>query len=172
MPADDFLLRATAWASLLAWACSERLKSATGAAWPRESRARALFAGGLVALAVHSVLALGLRYGWSHAAAARDTARQTEEVTGLGFTGGLYVNELFLLLWAVELLWWWHDPSGYRGRGRAFEWPVRAFFLTMFVSGAIVFAHGPVRWAGAAAVLAVAWAWYRGAGAHEGPAHG
>jgi len=126
-------------------------------------------AGGLCLLA-HSALAFHLRHDWSHDAALRDTARQTEALTGLAFGGGLLVNYLFLALWIVELAWWWKAPTTYRRRAPELDGVVRAFFLFMFVNGAIVFAHGPVRVLGALAVIAVAWAWYRGAGA--GGVHG
>ena len=178
MSIEDLILRATAWASLLAWTASEWLKSTAVAVSVRGTRARAFSTAGVLALCAHSALAFHTRYGWSHEAARRETARQTEAVTGLAFGGGLYVNEVFLIVWFVEVLWWWRAAARYRSRGRALEWPVRAFFLLMFVSGAIVFAHGPVRLAGIAAVLAVAWAWYRGAngdrrsGAQREVAHG
>lgn len=171
MPSGELLLRGTAWLSLLGWAACEWLGGASRAA--RMRLARALFSVGLLALLAHSALAFHLRYGWSHAAAARDIARQTQEVTGLALGGGLLVNELFLVVWSLEVLWWWGAPERYRSRGRAFAWPVRAFFLLMFANGAVVFAHGPVRLAGAAALLAVGWAWYRGAGGEPAEvAHG
>jgi hypothetical protein len=170
MALGELLLRGTAWLSLLAWAASEWLKGGAGARSRRDGTARALFTGGALALLVHSALAFHFRYGWSHGAAVLDTARQTEAVTGLGFGGGLFVNEVFLLLWSLEAAWWWRHPVRYRSRGRAIAWAVRAFFLMMFVSGAVVFARGPVRLAGVAAIVTVGWAWYRGAG--QEVAHG
>ena len=101
----------------------------------------------------------------SHAAALRDTARQTEALVGWAFGGGLFVNYFFLALWAFEAGWWWLAPASYRGRRRRFDQGVCAFFLLMFLNGAVVFAHGPLRLLGAAAVLLVAWSWYRRAGA-------
>ncbi len=165
MPLGELFLKGTAWLGLLAWAASEwrRRSSPPASAGEREARG-ALTAGGLALLA-HSALAFHLRYGWSQEAAQQDTARQTEAVTGLAFGGGLFVNYAFLALWAVEIFWWWRAPVAYRGRAAALDWSVRAFFLFMFVNGAIVFAHGPVRVVGTLATLAVAWAWYRGAGA-------
>jgi hypothetical protein len=168
MALDEILLRGSAWLSLLGWAASEWLRPAPS----RERRARGLYTAGLIALLAHSALAFHLRYRWNHAAAAADTARQTEAVTGLTFAGGLLVNELFLLLWSADAAWWWRDAASYRARPRALEWAVRAFFLTMFVSGAVVFAHGPARLAGAAATAVVAWTWYRGAGRGPGIVHG
>jgi hypothetical protein len=172
MALDQFALSGSAWLGLLAWAASEWLKNTSSAAGVREERARLLFSAGALALLVHSALAFALRYGWSHAAAAQETARQTEAVTGLAFRGGLIVNELFLALWLVEALWWWRSPTRYRARGRALEWAVRAFFFVMFLNGAVVFARGTVRLVGAAALVAVAWAWYRRPGRGGKVAHG
>jgi hypothetical protein len=172
MDPGEILLRATAWLSLLGWAASECLKAGAAAGGPRARRSRALFTAGAFFLLVHTALAFHLRYAWSHTQAADDIARQTRAVTGLGFAGGLYVNEVFLALWLLEALWWWRAPARYRARGRAFDWPVRAFFLTMFVNGAVVFVPGAQRWAGALAILAVLAAWYRAATGEPEVAHG
>jgi hypothetical protein len=163
MPLGELLLRVTAWASLIAWAASEWARSRGG---PRASQSgRAAFTIGGLSLVAHSALAFELRHGWSHAAALRDTARQTEALVGWTFGGGLFVNYFFLVLWTFEAGWWWLAPASYRGRRRRFDEVVRAFFLFMFLNGAVVFAHGPLRLLGAAAVLLVAWSWYRRAGA-------
>ncbi|HET6899732.1 MAG TPA: hypothetical protein VFK70_15355 [Vicinamibacteria bacterium] len=172
MAIGEPFLRAFAWLSLFAWAASEWQKSTSAPGSASERRARAWFTAGAIALLAHSALAFHLRYAWSHAAAAQDTARQTRDVTGLAFGGGVFVNELFLVVWLLAALWWWLDPEGYRSRGPSFEWPLRASFLVMFVSGAVVFARGPVRLAGAAAVGVVLAAWYRGAGRGRSVGHG
>lgn len=153
----ELLLRGTAWASLLAWSASECLRA-------RQARARAIFSLGLVSLLAHSAVALAVRYGWSQQAAWRDTARQTESVTGLAFGGGLVVNYAFLLVWSLEAAWWWLGPASYRQRPAALGGSVRAFFFFMFLNGAVVFAHGPVRLLGGLALAAVGWAWYRAIG--------
>jgi hypothetical protein len=50
-------------------------------------------------------------------------------------------------------------------RSRAVDRAVRGFFLFMFANGAFVFVRAPARWLGAAALIVVLAAWYRGAGA-------
>jgi len=159
---SNLLMYGTAWASLLAWAASEWARSAT-----RGGLARLAWTAGAVFLLAHTALAFQLRHGWSHAAALRDTALQTEAVTGLDWGGGLYVNYAFVSLWVVEAAWWWVAPIGYRRRSRLLRRLTRTFFLFMFANGAIVFARGPVRILGALAILAVLWAWYRAPGAGE-----
>jgi len=84
---------------------------------------------------------------------------------GRPFGVGLFVNYFFLALWTLEAAWWWLAPSRYRARNRRLDWGVRAFFLFMFLNGAVVFAPCPLRALGAVAVLLVAASWYRRAGA-------
>ena len=95
-----------------------------------------------------------------------DTARQTAEFAGWNWGGGLYVNYLFTLVWAGELIWWWVSPTTFARRPRWIDRGVRGFFMFMIFNGAVVFAHSPMRWYGVVlcAVLAVAWwrLWIRG----------
>lgn len=158
MSPGELALRATAWLSLAAWAASEWAHRSGG---PPGRRSRALFTLAGLALALHTALALHLRHAWSQGDALREIARQTEEVTGLAFRGGLFVNYAFLAFWALEVLWWWRSPAGYLGRASLLAWASRAGFLFMFVNGAIVFGRGPVRAFGVLVVLAVLSAWYR-----------
>jgi hypothetical protein len=134
----------------------------------RAVTARALWALGAVALLVHSGLAFHLRHGWSHAAARADTARQVDELIGVALGAGIFANYALLALWPADAAWWTLAPSSFARRPRALDRALRAFLWFMFLNGAVVFAHGPRRWLGAAAVLAVAMAWYRVAGAREG----
>lgn len=165
MSPDDFALRATAWLSLAAWAASEWARRSGGPV--PERRARALFTLGGLGLALHTGLALHLRHAWSQGDALREIARQTQEVTGVAFSFGLFVNYAFLAFWAAEVLWWWRSPAGYEQRPATLAWASRAVFLFMFVNGAIVFGRGPVRAFGVVMVLAVFSAWYRGWIVHD-----
>ncbi len=158
----EFVLRWTAWLSLLGWAASEWERARKGSTAGK--RARLLFTLGGLALVAHAVAAFHVRYDWSQEAALRDTARQTLAVTGMAVGAGLFVNYGFVLAWLGEVFWWWGFPDGYRSRGRALDRSVRALFIFMFANGAFVFVRGPMRWFGAAVLVAVLAAWYRGAG--------
>jgi hypothetical protein len=159
------VLRWTAWLSLLGWAASEWERARARAGPLPERRARLLFTFGGLLLVVHSLAAFQVRYAWSQEAALRDTAQQTLAVTGMAVGAGLFVNYAFALVWLGEISWWWRFPEGYCARSRPLDLAVRAFFFFMFANGAFVFVRGPLRWIGAAALLAVLAAWYRGAGA-------
>ena len=162
MEIGDALLWGTIWLSLLAWVAAEWARCASHGT---KVAGRSPWTVGALAALGHSAAAFHVHYGWSHGAALSETARQTAAVTGLDWGGGLYINYLFLALWTADAGWWWLRPVTFDRRPKALDRAVRAFLLFMFVNGAVVFAKGPIRAVGTAAVLAVLAAWYRGRGA-------
>lgn len=72
---------------------------------------------------------------------------------------GLYVNYLFGLVWLVEVLWGWTRPNAYTNRATWITWTVRGFFWFMIFNGAVVFAHGLMRWYGLLLCVALVFAW-------------
>lgn len=115
---------------------------------------------GLLLASTHFLLAFDVRHDWSHASAVRDTARQTAAVYGLDWGGGVYVNYAFLGVWALDL-WRWHVRTR-RGtpRARFPTWLARAFYFTVILNGAVIFAAGWRRGLGAALVAALVAAWW------------
>lgn len=125
-----------------------------------DSSARLAWTAACFCLLAHVACAFHFHHGWSHAAAYRDTARQTAEVFGLDWGGGLYFNYALAAGWAADVCWWWGGGlRAYRGR----PWPLaaawHAFLLFMVFNGAVVFASGFVRWAGLGLCAALALAW-------------
>jgi hypothetical protein len=57
-------------------------------------------------------------------------------------------------VWLADAACWWADRAGYERRARAVDRAVFAFFLFMMVNGAVVFTLSPMRWLGAACVVA------------------
>ena len=145
------MLKATIWLSVLAWASSEVLRRA-GA--DRRDAARAIFTAGALLLVGHTAIAFQVQHGWSHAAAFDATARRSEELTGVAYGNGIYLNYLFIAVWACESAWWWLDARGYLHRARAIDLGMFAFFTFMVINGAVVFASGRMRIAGAVSVIA------------------
>ena len=96
---------------------------------------------------------MAIAYGWSHASAVAVTARQTRDVYGLDWGGGVFANYAFVAVWIVET-WRW------RARPDAFTWGVRVFFLIMIANAAIVFAAGWRRLLGAAITSALIWIYF------------
>jgi hypothetical protein len=101
-------------------------------------------------------------HGWNHQAAYAETARQTGEVFGLGWGGGLYFNYLFTLVWLTDVIWWWAHEESYRRRPRWIAASIHAFMAFMFFNGAVVFASGFSRWVGLAATPMLLVLWWRG----------
>src|SRR5262245_33012813 len=156
--AGEAVLYGSIWASIVAWTGAECLRLARREATP--SPARALWAAGAALAAVHIAFAFHLRHAWSHASAVAETARQTEQLVGFRFGGGVFVNYAFLAVWTADALWWGLSPASFARRPPALDAAVRLFLLFIVVNGAIVFAHGPVRVLGASSLAALAVAWY------------
>ena len=153
-------MRLTIIGSVILYAAAEAL-------WLRDRRRHYVLRGALwtaaaTACAIHAVLAYHAYHGWSHASALRHTAEQTAAVTGLAWSGGLYVNYVFIALWLGDVAWLWASPRSYLARGATLDRAISLWFLFMVVNGAIVFARGPARLVGIAAVVVVVWAWAAG----------
>ena len=98
----------------------------------------------------HSAAAFHVYHGWSQAAAYRDTARQTLEVIGVDWGGGLYFNYAFTAAWAADVL------SKRRLTTSRWRIPLHAFFAFMWFNATVVFGRGAIRWAGVAAAAGLA----------------
>ena len=151
-------LYATIWLALALLVVAELGKRRAGAALAIGWSWRCFAAGAFLCL-VHMALAFHLRHGWSHSAASAHIARRTEELFGIPWTGGIWVNYAFAGVWLAEALWWRLDPAGYARRPHALVWLVRGFLYIVIVNAALVFASATGRIAGAPLVAALAWTW-------------
>ena len=133
----------TVAAAVLCWSAGEACRS------------RVLWSVGALLALFHSVAAFVVVYGGSHDTARFETTRQTAALTGVEFSGGIYVNYLFLIVWLGDAAWWWLAPRSYRGRPRVLELAIRGFIFFIIVNGAVIFADGWARIVGLVA-LAVA----------------
>ena len=122
----------------------------------RRRLARWLWTLGCVLFLAHVAAAFHYFHGWSHRHAYADTARQTGEMFGTYWGGGLYLNYLFVLVWAADVAWWCRGLDRYDRRPRWVAAVVHGFMFFMAFNGAVVFAHGPVRWVAAVVTLVVA----------------
>ena len=108
----------------------------------------------------HFVSAFHFYHDWSHAAAYRDTARQTREVFGLDWGGGVFINYALLTAWIVDVGWWWGSGvESYRTRPRGLLVAWHGFLIFIIFNATVVFADGVVRWIGLVicSVLVIAW---------------
>ncbi len=164
MNARDVFLYGSIWLSLAAWTVAECLRLVRPQGKPAGVTPKLWLAGAALAW-LHVALAFHLRHGWSHGSAFAETARQTEEFFGYRVGAGVFVNYAFLAVWGIDALWWALRPASFEERPPAVDASIRAFFVFMFVNGAIVFGHGPVRVLGIFSVIALAVACY--VGRHE-----
>jgi hypothetical protein len=118
---------------------------------PRRRIARAIWTAGFAAFAVHVVASFDVFYGWSHATAIAETARQSAERVGFDSGIGLWVNYLFTAVWGADVAWWWRRPAGHAARPVAATALIHAFLFFIVFNGSVVFASGLSRWLGLAA---------------------
>lgn len=116
---------------------------------------------GLAIATAHIAIAMHARYDWDHAALIAATARQTNDVFGLNWGRGAYLNYVFVAIWAIEIAWWRMSSSSYESRPRAVTWLVRGFFLVMILNAAVIFAGGWRRALGVIILVAILLAWRR-----------
>jgi hypothetical protein len=91
---------------------------------------------------VHVALAFHFYHAWSHTEAVRHVERES------GFGPGIFVSYLFTLAWTADAAWWALGPAGYAGRPAWIGWSLHAFLAFVIFNGSVVYASGPVRWAG------------------------
>jgi hypothetical protein len=99
-------------------------------------------------LLVHVAFAYQFYHHWSQDAAYRETARQTAEVTGLNWGGGLYFNYALMALWVADVAWWWRGLETYRRRPMTVTVIWHAFLIFMIFNATVVFGTGVLRIAG------------------------
>jgi hypothetical protein len=120
------------------------------------SLARLLWTGGLLLFLLHVGCAFHFFHHWSHQAAYEATARQTAEVVGLDWGGGLFANYIFALVWAVDAAWWWLRPIHYLSRPASVEWTVQGFMIFIAFNSTVVFGRGAIQRLGGTATLFLA----------------
>lgn len=157
----ELLTKITIWVAVAGYAAGAAAfaLSRGRAGWDRGARLAWTVA--CAALLAHVACAFHSYYGWSHEAAYLDTARQTDEVFGLDWGGGLYINYALMAGWVFDItLWWLHGLDSYRRR----RWPLTAawhgFLLFIFFNATVVFKDGPARWVGLAVCLGLCVAWW------------
>lgn len=153
----EWLIRGTAWFAFLLYIGAELIRGRR----VNPLAAPSLLTLGCAAMLLHIFCAFSYRFHWSHHAAYQDTARQTAEVTGLNWGGGIYINYLFEAVWLLEVIRFWRQSRRAIQTPRGWIFFTRAFFLFMFFNAAVVFVSGPARWLGliGCVTLIARWAW-------------
>src|SRR5262245_50745387 len=134
----DELVRGTAWLAMavLGASAAARLARTPGQSGD-ESRRRVLWTAACILLWIHAACAFQFVHHGSHAAAYAHTARQTAQVIGLDWGGGIYFNYLLMILWAGDVAWWWLATRSFRARPPVIGRIVRGFVAFMTLNAAV-----------------------------------
>lgn len=154
MTSSEFIIRASIWIALLCYFAATLARL-----FPVEKpqATRWLWTLGCAAYGAHVFCAFQFHHSWSHEAALADTARQTAEVTGWKWGGGIWFNYLFTLAWIADVVRLWRTaPPTPSGRLSILIVGWQAFFFFMVFNATIIFESGPVRWLGVAGCLGIA----------------
>lgn len=160
MNGGEILTRATIWITIVAYAAGTTAFALSRRRVEWDSTARLLWTLACIALLAHVASAFYFYHGWSHEAAYRDTARQTDEAVGINSGGGLYVNYALLILWIVDVIWWWSAGlEAYRSRATIISVAWHGFLIFIVFNATVVFGYGFVRWAGLFMCLSLCLVW-------------
>ena len=159
MNRGELLTRVTVWIAIGGYTLGVAFSLLFRESLLWQKRARLAWTVGCAALVAHTICAFHFYHDWSQASALRETARQTAEVTGSNWGGGLYINYAFLTAWAADVAWWWRGLELYRRR----HWLITAVwqfvFIFMVFNATVVFKTGVVRWVGVGICLGLLTVW-------------
>ncbi len=162
MDSGEILTRTTIWLSMVAYAAGLLIFAFVGKSLKRDTTVRLLWTFACAVLLVHVVCAFHFYHRWSHAAAYLDTARQTRDVVGTNWGGGLYVNYALLIGWIADVGWWWLSGlHSYRRRPWLIVVAWHAFLIFIIFNATVIFGSGFTRWAGLVLCLGLFAAWWR-----------
>src|SRR5262245_60734981 len=116
MSAGELLTRWTVRVALGLYIVGLLLRAGDPARRSRHFAARWAWTLGCVALLLHIACAFHFFHEWDHQSAYEATARQTGEVVGLNWGGGLHVNYAFVMVWVADVVWWWSCPERFEAR--------------------------------------------------------
>jgi len=160
MSTGELLTRATIWIVIAAYAAGTITFALSRGRAKWDSTARLFWTVACTLLLAHVASAFYFYHAWSHQAAYRDTARQTDEVVGINWGGGLYVNYALLILWTIDVVWWWWvGLEAYRNRARIISVVWHGFLIFIVFNATVVFVDGFARWAGLLICVAICAAW-------------
>jgi hypothetical protein len=141
--------------------------AASGELRRRDGMARWTWTWGCLLLWIHVGLAFHFVHDWSHVAAYRATAEQTEAVVGWYWGGGVYVNYFTLLLWTGDVVVWWRAPRPMSAALVRWRWGAWIYLLIMAFQAGVVFAPAPARWIALGVWGLFGWAVVRQANHHS-----
>lgn len=158
MNSGEFLTHSTIWISIFAYAVG-CLVFAT--ARDRDRWVRLAWTIGCAALVAHFISAFQFYHSWSQSSAYHETARQTAEVVGINWGGGLFINYAVAILWTSDIAWWWFaGVKSYRRRPWLLTMLWHGFLVFIIFNATVVFKAGLTRWIGLLVCLSLCLSWF------------
>jgi hypothetical protein len=160
MSLGEFLTRSTVWIAIGAYALGCVVFAVARSRINVDKWARLAWTIGCAALLVHFIFAFHFFHAWSQTRAYVETARQTAEVFGINWGGGLYLNYAVAILWISDVAWWWlAGVSSYRRRPWLLTITWHSFLIFIIFNATVVFGHGLVRSIGVLVCLVLCLSW-------------
>ena len=155
MTGADFLTRSTIWISIVAYTIGCLVFARRRDQW-----ARLAWTAGCAALLAHYICAFQFFHAWSHTSAYIDTARQTAEVFGSNWGGGIFINYAVAIVWISDVAWWWlAGLNSYRRRPWLLTLIWHSFLIFIIFNATVVFKDGLTRWIGILVTLGLCLSW-------------
>jgi hypothetical protein len=159
MNLGEVLTRSTIWISLSCYVLGTVLFATRNHSHDR--LVRIIWTIAIIALGLHFIAAFHYYHHWSQLSAYQETARQTNDVFGLNWGGGLIINYTLLLIWMFDVGSWWHQGLlSYRRRALPWLLTWHGFLLFIIFNATVVFKDGIQRWVGLLISLILSLAWY------------
>src|SRR5215207_6206096 len=102
MVGGELLTKITIWVAVAGYAAGAAAYGLSRRRVGWNQVARLAWTVACVALLAHVACAFHFYHGWDHESAYLDTARQTNEVFGLNWGGGLYINYALAAGWVLD----------------------------------------------------------------------
>jgi hypothetical protein len=159
MSSGELLTRITIWLALAGYAIGATVYLLSRGRRRWDVVARAAWTAGCIGLLAHVACAYHFYHSWNQAVAYRETARQTAEVTGIDWGGGLFINYVLIAGWIIDVAWWWRSLDAYRGRPWRLAAAWQSFLIFIIFNATVVFRTGPLRWIGLGLCLGLVLLW-------------
>ena len=160
MNSGEFLTLSTIWISIAAYAAGCVLFASARRQGELDRWTRWAWTIGCAALVAHILCAFQFYHAWSQQSAYRDTARQTAEVIGINWGGGLFINYAIAILLIADVAWWWlAGVSSYRRRPWLLTLSWHSVLIFIIFNATVVFKDGLTRWIGLLVCLSLCLSW-------------
>jgi hypothetical protein len=151
--AGEFITKVLIWMTLIAYTVVVILRLIGNR--KNDSIARIVWTLGCLSLIAHVACAYNYYHSWSYDSSLKETARQTAEVYGINWGGGLFINFFVIFIWIADAIWWWTGLEKYRKRSKAITLTLHSFLFFIFFNATVVFVKGPLRWIGLCTAIVV-----------------